>query len=69
MITVANLFLIVNIIIFIQLLILLHFKKIRIFRDDDIRTLAPSILFIISLASIVFQGIILLVTNWNSTIG
>lgn len=69
MITVANLFLIVNLVVFILLMFGIHLKKVRIFVDGDIKSLAPSIIFVITLAVLVFQGIYTLVENWNSTIG
>ena len=69
MITVANLFLIVNLIIFILLMFGIHLKKVRIFVENDIKSLVPSIIFIITLAVLIFQGIYTLVLNWNNTIG
>ena len=69
MITVANLFLIINLIVFILLMFGIYLKKVRIFVEDDIKSLAPSIIFIITLATILCQGINTLVLNWNNTIG
>lgn len=67
--TVGDLFLTVNIIIFIVISLAIRFKKIDLKYPDCITDVLGIIFFIISIATIIFQGIFYLIHYWNYTVG
>lgn len=72
MITVSTLFLIINVILFILILTASHLKKVKLFidlEDGSAMDFVSSVIFVISLISILIQVTLFLVNNWNETIG
>ena len=67
--TVGDLFLTVNIIIFIVISLAIRFEKIDLKYPNDITDALGIIFFIISIATIIFQGIFYLIQYWNYTVG
>ena len=67
--TVGDLFLTVNIIIFIVISLIIRFKKIDLKYPNGITDVLGIIFFIISIATILFQGIFYLIQYWNYTVG
>ena len=67
--TVGDLFLTVNIIIFIVISLAIRFEKIDLKYPNNITDVLGIIFFIISIATIIFQGIFYLIQYWNYTVG
>ena len=67
--TVGDLFLTVNIIIFIVISLAIRFEKIDLKYPNYITDVLGIIFFIISIATIIFQGIFYLIRYWNYTVG
>ena len=67
--TVGDLFLTVNIIIFIVISLAIRFEKIDLKYPNGITDVLGIIFFIISIATMIFQGIFYLIRYWNYTVG
>ena len=67
--TVGDLFLTVNIIIFIVISLAIRFEKIDLKYPDCITDVLGIIFFIISIATTIFQGIFYLIHYWDYTVG
>ena len=67
--TVGDLFLVVNIILFLVISLAIRFEKIDLKYPNSITDVLGIIFFIISIATIIFQGIFYLIHYWNYTVG
>ena len=67
--TVGDLFLTVNIILFIVISLAIRFEKIDLKYPDCITDVLGIIFFIISIATTIFQGIFYLIHYWDYTVG